>query len=120
MAKRILIIDDSPHSLEMMSKALEQEGYEVTTAANGEDGVKRVLSDKPDLVVTDVVMQGESGIEICGRIKKKLGISSPKIIVITGIVDAMDAVSARKAGADDFCVKTEDMSLLVDAVKKLI
>ena len=60
------------------------------------------------------------GIEVCGAIRKKAGKDNPKIIAVTGVIDAIDAVGARRAGADDFCVKSRDMSHLVEAVKNLI
>ncbi len=77
-------------------------------------------SENPDLVITDTNMPGIDGFETCRQIRDAGSKDNPKIIVTTGAIDAVDAVEARKAGADDYCVKTSDAAQLIVAVKNLI
>jgi DNA-binding response OmpR family regulator len=77
-------------------------------------------SEKPDLVITDTMMPGIDGFETCRQIRATHDKEEMKIIVTTGAIDAVDAVKARKAGADDYCVKTSDPTQLIAAVRGLI
>jgi DNA-binding response OmpR family regulator len=121
MPKKILIIDDTNTDRKIVMRFLSKLGYEnIIFAENGEDGVKMAASEKPDLVITDTNMPGIDGFETCRLIREENGKEKPKIIVMTGAIDAVDAVKARKAGADDYCVKTTDTAELLAAVKTLI
>lgn len=121
MGKKILIVEDTEDDLLIMKRYLKQAGYgNVITAENVAEGVKKALEEKPDLVITDTILPDGNGFEVCQEIKTKLGSESPKIIVTTGSIDAVDAVKARKAGADDYCGKTSDCAPLIEATKKLI
>lgn len=119
MAKKVLIIDDSLPIIDALTLLLEAEGYETDTSSTGEDGVNKAKSKKPDLVITDTVLPGIDGFETCRRIREIYGPKNPKIIIMTGNIDAIDAVRAREMGADDYSVKTLDFAYLMEAVKKL-
>jgi DNA-binding response OmpR family regulator len=120
MAKKILLIEDSATQAAAIANALGKEGFEVIIAATGEEGVERAAADKPDLVIIDTLLPGIDGFVVCAKIRQNPASKGVKIIVITGSVDAIDAVKARKSGADDFCVKTKDLKALVEAVKRLL
>lgn len=121
MGKKILIIDDTDSDRKIVKRFLNKAGYEdIVTAETGEQGVAAAVSEKPDLVITDTMMPGIDGFETCRRIREDHGRETPKIIVTTGAIDAVDAIKARKAGADDYCVKTSDAAQLIAAVKGLI
>jgi two-component system response regulator ArlR len=120
MPKKILIIEDSAASADIISKTLEAEDYEISLAKDGAGGFQKAVSGEFDLVIIDIVLPDVNGLEVCREIKSKLAKESPKIIALTGVIDAVDAVAARRAGADDFCVKTKDMLNLIEAVKKII
>ena len=121
MSKKILIIDDTESDRKILMRYLKKEGYDtILTAENGEAGIKVAASERPDLVITDTNMPGIDGFETCRRIREGHGRETPKIIVTTGAIDAVDAVKARKAGADDYCVKSSDTAELITAVKALI
>jgi DNA-binding response OmpR family regulator len=121
MSKKILIIEDSAASAEMIARELEKiNGYEVSIANTGQEGIDAALKEKFDLIIIDIVLPDINGLTACKIIKEKLGAKSPKIITETGVIDAADAVAARKAGADDFCVKTSDMSQIIEAARRLI
>ena len=120
MAKKILIIEDDHTVLGMLKSAFEKQGYKVIPAKDGEGGLKEMEDKGPDLVVVDTLLPGIDGFEVCRRIKEDNSAAAPKVIMITGSADAVDAVKARKMGADDYCAKTSDFSPLLKAVKKLI
>ena len=121
MAKKILIIDDTDSDRKIVQRFLNKEGHDnIIIAENGEDGVAMAASENPDLVITDTNMPGIDGFETCRQIRDAGSKETPKIIVITGAIDAVDAIKARKSGADDYCVKTSDCVQLMVAVKNLI
>ena len=120
MEKKILIIDDNEQDRKIMQRFLNKAGYEeILMAETGEEGVKKAESEKPDLVIIDTMLPGIDGFEVCRQIRGIQGSSAPKIVITTGTIDAVDAVKARRMGADDYCVKTSDCLPLIEAVKNL-
>jgi len=71
-------------------------------------------------VITDTKLPGIDGFEVCKQIKEAKLTQNPKVIIITGSMDAVDAVKARKLGADDYCAKTNDFAPLLKAVKQIL
>ncbi len=121
MSKKILIIDDTDADRKIVKRFLNKAGYDnIIIAENGEQGVAMASSEKPDLVITDTMMPGIDGFETCRQIRENHDNDEIKIIVTTGAIDAVDAVKARKVGADDYCVKTSDSTQLIGAVRSLI
>ncbi len=121
MGKKILIIDDNKQDRMIIRRFLHKMGCEeVAEAESGEEGIKKVESENPDLVIVDTILPGMDGFGVCRSIKEAKTPHIPKVIIITGTVDAVDAVKARKMGADDYCVKTSDGTPLMGAVNKLI
>jgi DNA-binding response OmpR family regulator len=119
MKKKILVIDDDPLALKMIVAALEAEGHAVQAFSEFEPLFQELHRSLPDLVMTDVVMPKISGFEVCRRVKE-IRPHPPQVIVMTGKLDAIDPIQARKMGADDFVVKTSDMSVLIQAVRKIL
>jgi DNA-binding response OmpR family regulator len=121
MGKKVLIIDDNEQDSLIIKRFLSKSGYDdIIMAQSGEDGLKMVEADKPDIVITDTMLPGIDGFEVCRKIRETYGSDSPKIIIMTGAIDAVDAVKAKKAGADDYCVKTSECSDIIEAVSKII
>ncbi len=118
MKKNIFVIDDDPLALKMIMAVLKAEGHEVQAFSEFESLLQALQRSLPDLVMTDVVMPKVSGFDVCRRIKE-IQPHSPQVIVMTGKLDAVDPILARKMGADDFVVKTSDMTVLVQAVRKI-
>lgn len=117
---RILIIDDSEDDRLISKKFLAEAGYqEFMFSETGEDGVEKAKSETPDLVITDTMLPGIDGFEVCRRIREALG-DKVRIIMMTGSMDAVDAVRARRMGTDDYVVKSRDPALLLEAVKRLM
>lgn len=115
----ILIIDDEENIRATLFDIFTAFGYRVELAATCIEGIDKAKNLKPELILLDTKLPDCNGIDVCREIKQKLKLPA-KIIVYTGKIDAIDAVEARRAGADDFCVKGTDPSMLIEAVKKLI
>ncbi|MEE8359481.1 MAG: response regulator [Candidatus Omnitrophota bacterium] len=121
MGKKILIIDDSEQDRKIMARFLKKAGYEdLIMAETGEEGVEKSKTESPDLVVSDTVLPGIDGFEVCRKIREAQGEETPRIIIVTGAIDAVNAVKARMLGANDYCAKTSDCVPLLDAIGKLI
>ncbi len=120
MKKAIYVIDDDTLALQMIVDVLRAEGYEVSSFSDFEVLLQAARQKLPDLVLTDVVMPKVSGFDVCRRIKETFRPQPPFVIVMTGKLDAVDPILARKMGADDFVVKTSDMAVLLHAVQKIL
>ena len=115
MAKRkILIVDDEPDFLEVMRTRLEDDDYEVTTVASGEEALNYVKNDKPDAVLLDILMPGIDGLEVLKKIRK-IDDSLPVYMITAFSTDERFKV-ANKLGASGFIVKTDDLAKEVDNI----
>lgn len=119
MTQSILIVDDEEDAHMILRDILSKEKYRVLDAASGEEALRKVREEKPDLVLLDTKLPDMDGIEVCRQIKGIKGLTV-KVIVYTGYIDAVDVTRARLAGADGYEVKTQDFAQLFSAVKKLI
>jgi len=120
MSKKILIIEDNEIDLLIIKRYLNRLGYDqLISVEYASEGVKKAIEEKPDLVISDTILPDNNGFEVCRQIKEACGLVPP-VIIMTGSVDAVDAIQARRVGADDYCAKTSDCAPLLEAVKKLI
>ena len=119
MSKTILIVDDELNMRIALADVLVGCGYKVIKAANGKEALDKVHKENPDLILLDTRLPGIDGDEVCRQIKKVEGLNI-KVIVYTGYVDAVDADKARASGADDYIVKTTDISFLLERIKNLL
>jgi signal transduction histidine kinase len=102
---RILVVDDTPANLEVISEMLAEEGYIVATAIDGERALKRVQTHPPDLILLDVQMPGIDGFETCQRLKSNPVTASIPIIFITALSDTDSKVKGFALGAVDYIAK---------------
>ena len=115
MAKRkILIVDDEPDFLEIMSARLRANDYEVITASDGEEALKHVNDDKPDAVLLDILMPGIDGLEVLKRIRKT-DVSLP-VYIVTAFSTNERFKEANKLGVSGFIVKTDDLAKEVNNI----
>ncbi|MDV2481220.1 hybrid sensor histidine kinase/response regulator [Methanoculleus sp. Wushi-C6] len=106
----ILVVEDSRTQAELLRHMLEQEGYDVTLAADGETALRKMEAIRPAIVLTDVVMPGMDGYDLCRRIKQDLpGIP---VILVTNLFDPADVLRGLAAGADSFIVKPVEPGLV--------
>ena len=102
MAKRILLVDDEPLILKGLRFTLEQEGYEIITAADGEEALKIFFEQSVDLVLLDVMLPKLDGIQVCQRIRES---SNVPILMLTAKGEDMDKILGLEYGADDYMTK---------------
>ncbi|MCW5515032.1 response regulator transcription factor [Muriicola sp. Z0-33] len=117
---KILLVDDEPDILEILSYNLSSEGYQVYTAKNGVDGVEKAKRKKPHLVVLDVMMPEMDGIEACEVIRNTSGLENTIITFLTARGEDYSQVAGFDAGADDYITKPIKPKVLVSKVKALL
>jgi putative two-component system response regulator len=117
---RVLIVDDVAANVQLLATILSRDGYEVRTAANGDDGLRAVRREHPDLVVTDVVMQGGDGLMLCRAIKRDPSTRLIPVVLLTSLDGRDDRLRGIEAGADDFLVKPFDAQELRARVRSLM
>ena len=117
MAK-ILIVDDSPTTAGLYKAALEEEGHEIITAGDGEEGLNKIKSEKPDLIIMDVMLPKLDGFHVCRMIKFDEKYKKVPVIMLTAKASDEDKRLGSEVGADDYLVKDEGIEALVELVKK--
>jgi len=117
---RILLVDDEPDILEIVSYNLSAEGYEVFTAKNGVEGVAKAKKKVPHLIIMDVMMPEMDGIEACEMIRNTPGLENTIITFLTARGEDYSQVAGFDAGADDYITKPIKPKVLVSKVKALL
>ena len=117
---KILLVDDEPDILEIVGYNLSNEGYQVITAENGAEGVKKAKKEKPQLIILDVMMPEMDGIEACEQIRKMPDLSNTIITFLTARGEDYSQVAGFDAGADDYITKPIKPKVLVSKVKALL
>ena len=117
MSKNILVIEDEPNLLAALEYTLEQEGFEVLTAIDGEDGLHLARSRKPDVIILDVMLPSLDGFEICRIIRRE---SNIPILMLTARGEEVARVVGLELGADDYVTKPFSMRELLARVRSLL
>lgn len=117
---KILLVDDEPDILEILSYNLSSVGYQVYTAKNGLEGVEKAKKKKPHLIVLDVMMPEMDGIEACDVIRNTKGLENTLITFLTARGEDYSQVAGFEAGADDYITKPIKPKVLVSKVKALL
>ena len=99
---KILIIDDEPSIVNLVTAYLKPEGYDVYTASDGESGLKAARAFKPDLIVLDVMLPGMDGVELLTRLRRE---SDVYVIMLTARTEETDKIVGLTVGADDYVTK---------------
>ncbi|MDT0648534.1 response regulator transcription factor [Autumnicola edwardsiae] len=116
----ILLVDDEPDILEIVSYNLSSEGYKVITADNGADAVKLARKKNPQLIILDVMMPGMDGIEACEKIRKIPELEDTIITFLTARGEDYSQMAGFDAGADDYITKPIKPKVLTSKVKALL
>ncbi len=117
---KILLVDDEPDILEIVGYNLSAEGYQIITAENGLEGVKKAKKERPQLIILDVMMPEMDGIEACEQIRKIPELSETIITFLTARGEDYSQVAGFDAGADDYITKPIKPKVLVSKVKALL
>lgn len=119
-SKKILVVDDEPGVVEIVRVNLEWEGYDICEAFDGQEGWDKVRSEKPDLVILDIMMPKVSGLELLGRIRADPHICGVPVIMLTVRAEDMDVIRALGKGAVEYLTKPFDPLNLVRVVKEIL
>jgi len=120
MKKKVVVIDDEPFILKMISARLKSKGYEVFTAGNGEEGLVLIKDTKPDAVLLDLIMPGLSGFEVCQKLKENLGLKDIPVIMLTALAQKQDIKRGLECGARFFVTKPYDPEDLLYKLQKAL
>ena len=112
----VLIVDDTPTNLSLLTQVLGDAGYEVAIATSGERALEQVQREQPDLILLDIMMPGISGIETCRRLKADVKLRTIPVIFMTALTDVEHKVEALHAGGADYITKPFQESEVVDRV----
>jgi two-component system, OmpR family, alkaline phosphatase synthesis response regulator PhoP len=118
-AKKILIADDEPDILEILSFNLKAEGYDVITAKNGDEAIEKAKKSKPDLIILDVMMPGKNGMEVCNVLRTQPEFAATIIIFLTAMSDESSEIRGLETGADDYIAKPISPKVLLSKVNAL-
>jgi len=117
---KVTIVDDDRDTREMLSFALESEGFEVNAAANGLRLISSLQLKRPDVILMDVNMSWIDGFELCKAVKKNEQFRDIPVVFISGRGDAEDRRRGLEAGAADYLVKPLDLTALIQRLRELI
>ncbi|MFQ5788959.1 MAG: response regulator [Acidobacteriota bacterium] len=117
---RILVVEDSPIQARQLRPILESEGFEVVVASNGQEALERFRRLEPDLVLSDIVMPGLSGYELCRKMKADAKRGDTPLIFLTTLTEPSDIIEGLAAGADNYIIKPYEPEHLVDRVKSIL
>ena len=105
MPMRVLVVDDEADIRRLIEIKLRRAGFEVLTAADGQEGLETTLAQRPDLVLLDVMMPRRDGYSVVSEIKQQLGSEAPIVILLTAKGQEADVVQGLASGADDYVIK---------------
>jgi twitching motility two-component system response regulator PilH len=115
--QKILVVDDSKTELHHLSDILSKRGYSVRTAENGEDAMRKLADDKPDLILMDVVMPGQNGFQLTRSITRDPRYAGVPVIMCTSKNQETDKVWGMRQGASDYIVKPVNADELISKIK---
>jgi twitching motility two-component system response regulator PilH len=115
--KKILLVDDSKTELHHLSELLGKRGFSVRTAENGEEAMRRLAEDKPDLILMDVVMPGQNGFQLTRAITRDPLFADVPVIMCTSKNQETDKVWGMRQGARDYVVKPVDADELIAKIR---
>ncbi len=118
--KRILVVDDEKDIVELLTFNLEKEGFAVTQAFDGEEALKTIRTNKPDLVILDLMLPGVSGLDICRQVRRNEETETLPVIMLTAKGEPLDKVVGLEIGADDYITKPFNVRELVARVRAVL
>ena len=120
MALSVLVVDDDPVILRLLQVNFELEGIDVVTAVDGEEGLKMAQSDRPDLVISDIMMPKVNGLELLAALRSSPDTASLPVILLSAKAQVADVQRGLELGADDYVTKPFDPLELIDRIYKVL
>lgn len=117
---RVLVVDDVAANVSLLATILSRDRYDVLTASNGDDAWRIVHGDRPDIVVTDVIMAGGDGLTLCQKIKRDAATRLVPVVLLTSLEGRDERLRGIEAGADDFIVKPFNAQELRARIRSLL
>jgi two-component system alkaline phosphatase synthesis response regulator PhoP len=117
--RKILIADDDPDILEILRYNLVQEGYDVSTAKDGDEALEKARKVNPDLIVLDVMMPRKTGVEVCQWLRTQTAFQKTLIIFLTAVSDDLAQIRGLETGADDYLTKPLSPKVFLSRIQAL-
>lgn len=117
---QILVADDNPANVDIFRTRLSAHGYDIISASDGEEALRRARESRPDLIVLDIMMPKFNGIEVCRAIKADSSLPFIPIILVTARTDPKDVVAGLEAGAEEYLTKPIDQTALIARIKSVL
>jgi twitching motility two-component system response regulator PilH len=118
--KTILVVEDSPTDLKVVTTVLQSKGYSYTVAVDGEEAILKTQQQKPDLVLLDVILPKKNGFHVCRHIKSSPDTRHIKVIVLSGKTQEADRYWGLKQGADEYLTKPVNTEALLGAIARYL
>jgi DNA-binding response OmpR family regulator len=120
MTKTILIVEDTPETLELLRRIIEKEGYKTVLANDGEKGFQYALKYNPDLILLDRLLPKLPGLQVCGRLRQVETTKNTPIIFLSVLDSEKDIVDGLKAGGDDYITKPFSPDELLARIERVL
>ncbi|HEX2698326.1 MAG TPA: response regulator, partial [Anaerolineales bacterium] len=120
MPEKILIVDDDVDTLRLVGLMLQRQGYQITAATNGEQGLTKAFEEKPDIILLDVMMPDMDGYEVTRRLRKNPSTQTTPILMFTAKTQLDDKVTGFESGADDYLTKPTHPAELQAHIRALL
>jgi DNA-binding response OmpR family regulator len=120
MSARLVIADDSPTILALVTLAVKKDGYEPATATNGNEALAAIREHRPELVIVDAQMPGLDGYEVCRALREDVDAPRPHVIMLTAGARESDKALAEEAGVDEFLTKPFSPATLRERVREIL
>ena len=120
MAHKIYIVEDEPDLRDALAYNFENEGFKVKTFADGESSLEAINTNKPDLLILDIMLPGMSGLDVCREIRSKQSLSDIAVIMLTAKGEEIDRIVGFELGADDYVTKPFSVRELILRVKVIL
>ena len=120
MTRTILVVDDSPSEVKLMQLALEGSGYQIVTAADGEQALLQAERHRPDLIVLDVVLPKKNGFQVCRHLKAFPETCGIKVVLLSSKSHEMDILWGKRQGADGYLTKPFESEQLLACIESTL
>jgi DNA-binding response OmpR family regulator len=117
---RILVVEDDPNALRILQVALEGEGYQVSTASDGGEALRKAREEKPDLAILDIMLPGIDGYQICRYLRSNPDTATMPVLMLTAKTGGRAQMAGFESGADDYLFKPINLEEVLKRVKALL